>query len=321
MNIINKILNGYEIQGDEAHLLLDMELEELCQGANQIREKYCGNNGDICSIISGKCGKCSEDCGFCAQSGSHNTEIKAHNFLPIEKIVRYADENAKLGIHRYSIVTAGRRLKGEDFENAIKAFERISRGCNIECCASLGLLDDEQFHRLKAAGVKRYHANIETSERYFENICTTHKYEDKIKCIIAAQNAGLEVCSGGIFGMGESWSDRIDMAIALRELKIMSIPLNFLIPIKNTPMEKRPSLNEDEILRIAAVFRCINPRAQIRIAAGRVLMNERGKKLFTSGANATITGDMLTTTGASVEEDIKMLMDLGFDIKGDKVEK
>lgn len=190
----------------------------------------------------------------------------------------------------------------------------MNEECEIELCASHGLLNKEQLDRLREVGVSMYHANIETSKRNFPNVCTTHTYEDKIKEIKLAQDAGLRVCSGGIIGMGETWEDRIDMAISLFELEIESIPINALMPIKGTYYEDFQPLTEDEILRTLAIFRYINPTTYIRMAAGRNYFKDGGKNVFLSGANATITGDMLTTVGNNTAQDKEMLINLGFDI-------
>lgn len=184
----------------------------------------------------------------------------------------------------------------------------------IRLCASHGLLTKEQFIALREAGVRRYHANIETSRRNFPNICTTHTFEDKIACIRAAKSAGLQVCSGGIIGMGETWEDRMDMALTLAELEVDSIPLNALIPIARTPFEELLPLTEEEILRTIIIFRFLNPTADIRLAAGRKLLAEGGKNAFFAGANAAITGDMLTTSGNRTKQDREMLTACGFDI-------
>lgn len=211
-------------------------------------------------------------------------------------------------------MTSGKALSDKDFNKAIASYTKMRDECEIELCASHGLLTKEQLVRLKEAGVSMYHANIETSKRNFPNICTTHTYEDKIKEIKLAKEAGLRVCSGGIIGMGETWEDRIDMAVSLSELEIESIPINVLMPIKDTYFENLEPLSENEILRTIAIFRYINPTAYIRMAAGRNYFKDGGKKAFLSGANATITGDMLTTVGNNTIQDKKMLTALGFDI-------
>jgi biotin synthase len=214
------------------------------------------------------------------------------------------------------VVTAGRTLTGEDFEKAVAAYRLMSEKSSLKLCASHGLLTQEQFFRLKEAGVVRYHANIETSRRNFPNICTTHTFEDKLECIRRAKNAGLQVCSGGIIGMGETWEDRLDMALTLAETGVRSIPINALIPIKNTPLENLQRISEQDILRTVAMFRFIVPQADIRLAAGRDLLSGCGRRAFLSGANSTITGDMLTTSGNKIAQDIEMLHEIGFDTKG-----
>jgi biotin synthase len=203
----------------------------------------------------------------------------------------------------------------EDFEKALGTYRLLKQKSHMELCASHGLLTQEQFFKLKQAGVQRYHANIETSRRNFPNICTTHTFEDKLECIRRAKNAGLEVCSGGIIGMGETWEDRLDMALTLAETGVRSIPINALIPIKNTPLENLQRISEQDIVRTVAIFRFIVPQADIRLAAGRDLMSDCGRQAFLSGANSTITGDMLTTSGNKISQDIKMLGGIGFDTK------
>lgn len=227
---------------------------------------------------------------------------------------------AAQGVDRYSIVTAGRTLEGKDLEKALEAYRLMhKRYPDLILCASHGLVKGEDLRRLREAGVTMYHANLETSERYFPYICTTHTYEDKKKEIEMAVRAGLTVCCGGILGMGETWQDRLDMALLLSEFKISSIPLNFLIPIPGTPLGESKPLERDEILRIVAAFRFLNPTAYIRIAAGRNYFPDGGEALFWAGANAAITGDMLTTVGSNTAWDRRMLSKLGFKLKGSEV--
>lgn len=231
-----------------------------------------------------------------------------------DTIVKEAKQNESEGVNRFAIVTSGRALSGDEFEKAIKVFKRLHKECKIELCASMGFLTEEQFQRLHNAGVSRYHDNLESSRKYFPNICTTHSFEGKIETIKKAQKAGLSVCSGGIIGMGESMTDRIDMAIELKELGIKSIPINVLMAIKGTALENMPALKDDEILRTIAIFRYINPDANIRLAGGRKLLKENGIEAFKSGASAAITGNMLTTTGSTIENDKQMLTKLGRDV-------
>ena len=299
---------------DDLSIFETADLPELAEGADLIRSSLCHNRVHLCTIINGRSGKCGEDCKFCAQSSSSQTGCETYDMLDEETILRDCKEKEAAGVHSYSIVTAGRSVAGKDLDKLVKIFARLHKECEIHLCSSNGLLSFDAFCRLKDAGVETYHENIETSRRNFPNICSTHTYEDKIEKIRLAKKAGLNVCSGGIIGMGETWEDRIDMALSLSELEIFSIPLNALRPIPGTPLGNLPPLTEDEIVRTVAMFRYINPTAYIRIAAGRAYFEDGGRRLFTSGANATITGNMLTTTGKNIREDMQMFRELGFDI-------
>ena len=265
-------------------------------------------------IIKGRSGRCGEDCKFCAQSSCHTAKINEYPFLEPEEILEDCRRHERQGVGRYSVVTAGRALNGREMDLALRAYRSMKENCKIELCASHGLLSQEDFYRLAEAGISRYHANIETSRRNFPNICTTHTYDDKLEVIRRARNAGLAVCSGGIIGMGETWEDRVDMAFSLYEMEIKSIPINILQPIPGTPFGTLPPLSEEEILRTIAMFRYINPDAEVRLAAGRNSMEHSGKKVFTAGANAAITGDMLTTSGNNIADDMAMLTSMGFEV-------
>ena len=314
--LVNEIIEGRRLgKEDDLTFLIDGDLESLCQGADKIRKELCGNQVDLCTIINGRAGRCSENCRFCAQSSHHHTGAEEYDVMDVDSFVKACHVNEENGAHRFSIVTAGRTLVGKEFDQIVEAYKRMHEECKeIELCASHGLLTKEQFEILRKVGVTRCHANIETSRRYFPSICTTHTFEDKLACIRAAKEAGLEVCSGGIVGMGETWEDRLDMALTLAELEVDSIPLNALMPIPGTPFENLKQLTEEELLRVIAMFRFINPSTSIRLAAGRKLMKENGTKAFFSGANATITGDMLTTSGNNTKQDKQMLVASGFEI-------
>lgn len=299
--LADDIINGKRLtRKDDLSFFIDCELDALLEGADKIREYFCGDKVDLCTIINGRSGRCGEDCKYCAQSAHNHTNCEVYDFLPKEKILAEALANEKEGVDRFAIVTAGRSLSGEDFEKAIDAYETMHKECKLDLCASLGFLTKEQFHRLHEAGVTSYHDNIETSRRNFPNICTTHTYDEKIATIKAAQEEGFCVCSGGIIGMGETWEDRLDMAVSLAELGIMSIPINALMPIPGTPLENLEQLSENDILRTIAFFRYINPEANVRLAAGRALITNDGEAAFSGGASATITGNMLTTSGLSL---------------------
>ncbi len=319
LTLAQEIIDGRRItREDDLTFFLTCDLNELCEGADRIRAHFIGDKVDLCSIINGRSGRCPEDCKYCAQSAHHHTDCEVYDFLPEETIVEACKLHESEGVDRFSIVTAGRALTGTDFDKAIHAFETMHRECKIDLCASMGFLNEEQLHRLHEAGVTSYHHNIETSRRNFPNICTTHTYDQKIETLKKVKAEGMCACSGGIIGMGETWEDRLDMAISLAELGIDSIPINALMPIKGTPLEDLPQLTEAEILRTVAFFRYINPLANIRLAAGRALLTNDGELAFQSGASASITGNMLTTAAcATIRSDREMLESLGRDVTPD----
>ena len=310
-----KVMSGEWIGKEEVLQLAAAPLGELTEAADEIRRRYCGDTFDICTIINGKSGKCSEDCKFCAQSSRYHTGLKdTYPLLGTEELLKEAKYNADRGVLRYSIVTSGRCLSDREVEQLCDSIRRIKEETDIRICVSLGLLREEQFRRLKEAGADRVHCNLESSERYFPQVCTTHTYEEKTAAIQAAERAGLSVCSGGILGLGESMEDRIDMVLTVRNLGVRSIPVNVLNPIPGTPYEKNPVLSGEEILRCTAVFRFLIPDGLIRLAGGRGLMEDKGKQCFQSGVNAAISGDMLTTAGITVESDMEMIQSLGYKV-------
>lgn len=314
--LTEEIIGGRRLRrGDpEAEKLAEAEADALFEGADRIREALTGKRINLCTIINGRSGRCSEDCKYCAQSAHSRTNCEEYDFLDEDAIAKAAKANEEAGVSRFSVVTSGRRLSGEEFEKALRSFEKMAKECRVELCASLGLLDREQFRRLRKSGVGRYHCNIESSRGFFPQICTTHSFDQKLETIQNAMLEGLSVCSGGIIGMGESMGDRIDMAFTLSELGISSIPLNILIPVKGTPLQEQEPLPGEEILRTVALFRFINPGADIRLAGGRSLLADNGKKAFRCGANAAITGNMLTTVGSGASADRRMLREMGFDV-------
>lgn len=314
-NIYKQVLEGYNISKEEAYKLIDYDVEVLKNYAKSIREQLCGNVFDLCSIINGKSGACSENCKYCAQSAHYSTRVETYPLLDAEVFIKDAKEHKAEGVLRYSIVTSGKRLSKKEVEDVAKIYKRMREECEIKLCASHGLLDEEDFTKLKEAGIVRYHNNLETSRNYFASICTTHTYEDKIKTIKEAQRVGLEVCSGGLFGIGETMEDRIDMAFELREMGVTSIPINVLVPIPGTPMEKMLPITEEEVLKSIAIYRLIHPTAFIRLAGGRMYLTDNGRLAFEGGVNATITGNLLTTCGNTIQDDLKMLKTLGFEVK------
>lgn len=320
MNPVNelkeKILRGKHITREEALSLADAPLQELTSAADEIRRKMCGNGFDICTIINGKCGRCSEDCKYCAQSAHYHTACtETYPLLPTEELLEGARYNAERGVLRYSIVTSGRRLSDKEVDQVCESIRTIKKETNIQVCVSFGLLSEEQFRKIKEAGASRVHCNLESSARYFPEVCTTHTYEEKIETLKAAKRAGLSICSGGILGLGETMEDRIDMVLTARELGVKSIPVNLLNPIPGTPYEHNQPLTNEEACRCVAIFRFLIPDGSIRLAGGRGLVGDKGEKCFRSGSNAAISGDMLTTAGITVETDMELIKNLGFEAR------
>lgn len=310
--LTNEIIEGRRLTSkDHLEFLKNVSLESLSAEADRLRKHFSGDTVDLCSIISGKSGRCTEDCKYCAQSAFNHTGCDVYDLLDYDTIYEKASSDMAEGVNRFAIVNSGWGPTDEEFEKLIEIYTRLSKALPISLCASLGFLTTEQFQRLYAAGVRRYHNNIETSRRFFPDICTTHLFEDKLENIRRAQSVGLVVCSGGIIGMGETMDDRIDMALTLSELGIRSIPINVLIPIRNTPLENLPILSEEEILRTVSIFKFINPEADIRLAAGRRLISGNGEAAYKSGASAAITGNMLTTTGSTIKNDTALLKNIG----------
>lgn len=312
--IVEQIKNGQEITYEQTLWLYQQPLDILCKNANNLREHFCGNDFDLCTIINGKSGQCSEDCKFCAQSCHYKTDSPQYSLLDTKTIVESAKQNYEQGVLRYSIVTSGKRLTSRELDQVCQTVQKIKEQVPIRICVSLGLLNTQEFLRLKQAGVTRIHNNLETSERYFSKICTTHSFQDKIEAILAAQQAGLVVCSGGIMGMGETYIDRIDMAFSLKKMGIKSVPINILNPISGTPLQDQVPLSLDEVNRIIAIYRFILPDASLRLAGGRGLLADKGKSCFISGANSAISGDMLTTAGITVQTDLEMIHQLGYKV-------
>ena len=293
--------------------MLTADLDTLCHGADRIREHFCKNKVDFCTIINARSGRCSENCRYCSQSGHYHTACQPHGFIDEETILKAAKENQDDGADRFSLVTSGRTVAGDDFKKAVHALRRIHDELEIETCASFGFMTPEQLHELHEAGCAGYHENIETSRRYFPKVCTTHTFDDKITTIKAAKAEGMFVCCGGIIGMGETWEDRIDMALTISELHPDSIPINVLIPVKGTPLENQPRISDEDVLRTLAIFRYINPESGLRLAGGRNQMKDNGASAFRSGVNAAVTGNMLTAGGSTIQSDLAMVREMGRD--------
>lgn len=307
---------GEGVEREEALSLMRTPLlEELCDAADQICKTFHSNKFDSCSIVNARSGMCGEDCKWCAQTHRHETGCVTYNFLDEEKTMEAARLNEKTGIRRFSLVTSGRTVSDRDLENFIQIIKRLKKETNLHLCVSMGLLTESQLERLKEAGIERYHCNMETSKRMWPSLVTTHSQEDKRRTIESARKQGMAICSGGIIGMGENDEDRVDFAIMQREMGVDSVPMNILNPIKGTPLENTPLIEEEEIVRCAAVWRFILPKQVIRFAGGRNrLSKENMQRIFTGGLNGAIMGDMLTTIGNTVEEDLEMITKLGLEI-------
>ncbi|MFH0781011.1 MAG: biotin synthase BioB [Pseudomonadota bacterium] len=312
---LQQVLSGKNLEFDEAMTLVQQsDPTELFQAADELRRKLHKNRLDLCSIVNAKSGKCSEDCKFCAQSSHYDVEVASYEVVDREKAVFLAKENEQYGIQRFSLVTAGRMVAEKNLEEFKNIYRQLQQETNLSLCASMGFLTREKARQLKEMGVTRYHCNLESSRSYFPKVCSTHTWDEKVVTIRIAQDAGLDVCSGGIIGMGESLAQRLELAFELRELNILSIPLNILTPIKDTPFADLKPLSVAEVLTCVAMFRFINPMAIIRLAGGRILLGDEQHRCFASGANGSIVGNYLTTIGNSLAEDIAMFRSLGFDI-------
>ncbi len=265
-----------------------------------------------CGIVNAKSGRCPENCAFCAQSAHHETGSAVYPFVGQETLLQRAAEAASHGTKRFSIVVSGTMLGEADVEPLCRAVESIIRETGMAVCGSLGLLTPERARMYREAGMTRYHHNLETARSFFPHICTTHEYDDDVSSLAAAREAGMEVCSGGIMGLGESRAQRVELACTLAELDVDSIPINFLNAIKGTRLENMPRLSPEEALRSIALFRIMHPAKDILIAGGRAhVLGEWQSWLYAAGANGMMTGDYLTTPGASFEADLAMMRTLG----------
>jgi biotin synthase len=311
---VKYIEGGKFLSKDEAWDLVHVEnIYDLLYGANRIRQKFKDNTLDFCSIVNARSGKCSENCAFCAQSSHHKTEAPVFPLISQEEILRQAKSAHKAGACRFGIVTSGRGIHHNgDIKIIAEAIRWIAQELSIARCASLGELTAESADLLIKSGLQRYHHNLETSERFFPQICNTHTFQDRVKTIKIAKEAGFEVCSGGLFGLGEDWDDRIDLALTLMELDVDSVPLNFLSPVKGTPLQDNPPLAPMEIFKIIALFRYILPTKDIKVCGGReVNLGDFQSWIYYAGANGTLIGNYLTTSGRSPEEDFHIAKSLG----------
>jgi biotin synthase len=286
-------------------------LPDLIALAHRVRLAWMGPAVEVESIISAKTGGCPEDCVFCSQSARYHTDVAREPMLPVAQLVELARRTRTLGGTEFCIVVAVRGPDERMMRAVIEASQAIRAEVDIEVAASLGILKEGQAERLAAAGVHRYNHNLEAGPRFFPRICTTHSFEDRVETCRRVTSAGMELCSGGIFGMGETWDDRLDLAFVLRDLGAHEIPCNFLNPRPGTPLDGAELLPPLEALRCVAVFRCVNPQAVLRYAGGRELvLRDLQAYGMLAGANGLIVGNYLTTLGRSAESDLAMLADL-----------
>lgn len=291
--------------------LLALPLGELISLANKIRQECAGPALELCSIMNAKSGRCGEDCKFCAQSGRHNTGINTYPLKSKEEMLEMAKRAREIGAERFDIVTSGDRLSFGELRIIADAIYEIKIKIGIKMCASLGEIDEKGFLLLKNAGLTRYHHNLESSPRYFPQIVTTHTFMQRVNTVKAAKLAGLEVCSGGIIGMGETLEDRIDLAFWLRELAVDSVPINILVPVKGTPLGEKVPLSSEKTLRTIALFRIILKDKIIKIAAGREsVFADAQVSAFMAGANGMLIGGYLTIKGQALEKDRQLIKEI-----------
>ncbi len=288
-----------------------LPLAELMRQALATKLARRGTSFSLCSIINAKSGRCSEDCYFCAQSAHYQTEAPVYPLLDKAQILAAAHEAKKNGASRFSLVTSGRGLASEDLGQVLGIIRAIRKEVGLKVCASLGILGESELGQLKEAGLSRYHHNLETSREFFPQVCTSHSFGDRVATIRAAQTVGLSVCSGGIFGLGESEADRLSMAMILVEYGIDSVPINILIPLAGTPCAGLPPLPITEILRSIALYRLILPQAAIRLAAGREsALGDFLSSAFMAGADGMMIGGYLTQRGRAPEADQQFAEDI-----------
>lgn len=312
-----RVLCGGEISLDEAVALAEKaDLDALCEAADEIRKKFCGDKIDTCSIINARSGLCGEDCKWCSQSKHFATGVVQYEIVDTQRMLDLAKAYDQYGVKRFSLVTSGRRVSLKDADKFCDDYRQLQETTGLRLCASMGLVDKETLQKLKDAGVERYHCNMETSAAYFKTLCTTHTPDDKRRTIEAAKEVGMTVCSGGIIGMGETMRQRLEMAFELREMGVDSVPINVLNPIPGTPLEHTPLISDEEIVRTVAVYRFILPDKVLRFAGGRArLPRTTVEHILRGGMNGAMIGDLLTTTGNDEADDFRLFRECGFDVE------
>lgn len=314
-------LAGEALTRDEARGVLatpDEQLSDLLSAAFTVRERRWGRKVKVCVLQNARSGLCPEDCGYCSQSKVSTADIDTYRLMPHDELVQKADDAVARGARRYCMVTSGRGPSERDIDQLCAATRDIKRNYpELEVCVSVGLMDDAAAQRLAAAGVGWVNHNLNTSERYYPSICTTHTYADRVATVQAAQRAGLNTCCGGIVGMGEDDEDVVDLGFALRELRVDSLPVNFLIPIGGTPLEERPVTHAARALKALCLMRFLNPDADIRAAGGRERTLGDWQPLALYPANSIFVNGYLTTPGQAAAEAQKMVASIGFELEAE----
>ena len=313
--IANRIIAGGAVTAEEAVTLSQAEgtaVYDLFRAATRVKEQFVGNEVHLCSIINAKSGRCAEDCAFCAQSAHHSTDAPVYPLVQEERMLESARLAETNGSACFGIITSGTTVNGPELEQILAALRRIRKETTILPSCSLGIIDEETAVKLKEAGMDTYHHNLETAESFFPSICTTHEYQDDVNTVRAVKKAGVKVCCGGIFGLGESAAQRVEMAFTLKELDVDSVPLNFLNPIEGTRLEGASNISAMECLKTIAIYRLILPGKRITVCGGREKnLRDLQSWIFFAGANGTMIGNYLTTMGRNVDVDLTMFSDLG----------
>ncbi len=318
-SVVNAVEDGSGLNESQAISVLqwpDNELETLFSLTTRVREEYFGNSVSCCSVMNLKSGRCSEDCSFCAQSAHHGTHCEVYGMKGEDDVLAARSEYPQGVPGHFGLVTSGRGMGDSELDRICAMFRENPATKELPWCASLGILSEAQFRRLYDAGLRRYHHNLETCKSFFDQVCTTHSYEDRITTLDAAVKAGMEVCSGGLFGLGEGLEHRVELALALRELGVHSIPLNFLVPIEGTPVaEHAIPLTREEILKTVAMFRLVCRTPEVRACGGREhYFSDGGRELFAAGATGMMVGGYLTVRGRPTSMDLEMLEELGLEV-------
>ena len=321
LELADRVVSGSPVNQAEAEILIntpDSELMSLLAAAERIRRHFKGNKVKLCGIVNAKSGRCSENCVFCAQSAHHRTDCQTYPLMSERELVEAAKTAEKnMSATCFSFVTSGKTIHTDaELATIGSALAAVTKETKLNRCVSLGTLDSGQINALKKAGLKRLHHNLETSESYFPEMCTTHSYQDRLKTIRLAKEAGLEVCSGGIFGLGETPEQRVELAFALKELGVESVPINILHPVPGTPAaETCQPMSPFEVLKLVAAYRFILPSRDIGVFGGRERsLGSLQPLMFIAGANVTLIGDYLTTQGQPPEKDLQMIRELGLEV-------